>query len=95
MAEITDRLVTWPRMDAAMEEALLVATGRARKVIQSMIAVSGGGTGGGGASVVGDLPIKVEIDPDGTEYLVVDPTRAAVEELADGSYVITSAGVTA
>ena len=81
-------VIATERLDAHMQGVLLRPDSMARKVVQSMIAVSGGGTGDGGSVVVGESPIRVTDNGDGTAWLEVLTAGATLTPSADGTYVV-------
>lgn len=90
------RLVTWERVDAAVAEALLITTGAARRAVQGIIAttpgLSTGGTGGTGSpttTYIGDPPVSLVDNGDGTTTLTTLTEGASVVENADGTITLT------
>lgn len=88
MAEI--KLVAWDRLDTAMQGVLLRSDSLSRKAVQSMIAVSGGG--GGGVSVVGESPIRITDEGDGTGTLEVVAAGAYIADNGDGTFDVVIGG---
>ena len=94
MADLNVTVVAWDRLDAAMEENLLIPEGRARKAITSMIATTPGMGGGGGTSVVGKSPIIITDQGDGTGTIETVGTGAAIQDNGDGTITVTIGGGT-
>ena len=94
MVDLNVTVVAWDRLDAAMEENLLIPEGRARKAITSMIATTPGMGGGGGASVVGESPIIITDQGDGTGTIETVGTGAAIQDNGDGTITVTIGGGT-
>ena len=91
MAEI--KLVAWDRLDTAMQGVLLRSDSLARKAVQSMIAVTpGAGGGGGGAAVVGESPIRITDEGDGTGTLEVVAAGAYITDNGDGTFDVVIGG---
>lgn len=84
------RVVAWDRLDIGMENALLNPVGLARRVVQSMIATTGGN--GGGSTVIGASPVEVRLNDDGTGTLTVLHAGATITDLGDGSFRLTING---
>ena len=84
------KLVAWDRLDTAMQGVLLRSDSLSRKAVQSMIAVSGGG--GGGTSVVGESPIRITDEGDGTGTLEVVAAGAYIADNGDGTFDVVIGG---
>lgn len=89
MADV--RVIAADKLDGYMQGVLLRADSLSRKVVQSMIAVSGGSSGGG-ASVVGESPIRITDEGDGTGTLEVVAVGAYIADNGDGTFDVVIGG---